>query len=129
MQVLGVYIGGTEYMRVCRKMVTLVTSLKKWSTSLIDKGIDGFCFRLLFGYLAVTGNRFSKLKTVTLRLPKNQSVALVPCTFLFFIKNSVTAGNRSVVTEEVSIHGLSVLFLAKVTKVTVLRRPHPNIKS
>lgn len=111
MQVLGVYSRGTEYMRVCRKMVTLVTSLNKWSTSLIDKGFSNFCYRLLIGYLAVTGNRFSKLEAVTLRLPKKQAVDLVPRNFLFFIKNEVTAGNRLAVTEEFSIHGaFSIVF-------------------
>lgn len=85
-------------MRVCRKTVTLVTSLKKWSESLIDKGIITFCYRLLFGYFSVTGNRFSKNKTVTLRLPKKRAVALVPPAFLFLIKKEVTAGNQYAVT-------------------------------
>jgi hypothetical protein len=92
-------------MRVCRKTVTLVTSLKKGSTNLIDKGFISFCYWSLFGYLAVTGDRFTKHKTVTLRSPKKQAVALVPRTFLFFIKNEVTAGDRSAVTKEMSIHG------------------------
>lgn len=85
-------------MRVCRKTVTLVTSFKKWSESLIDTGISNICFRLLFGHLAVTGDRFPKIKPVTLRSPKKWAAALVSWASLFLIKKAVTAGDQYAVT-------------------------------